>query len=260
LSFAVKEYELVSGRIRRPLSVVLLADLHNTEHGKDSRDLIDAVRSCRPDLILCAGDMLVARPGTSFRVASEFLKRAAEIAPVYFSNGNHESKVREQTQSFGDLYGEYTENLRAAGVRILNNAHEDITVRDNELQIFGLEIDCGKYRRFTYPTLTQEEMELLLGKPDPAKFSVLLAHNPEFAPAYRDWGADLTVSGHFHGGVARLRNGRALFSPYGRMLPRYGYGKYIEKGRCLIVTSGAGEHVIPFRINNPMEMVHINLR
>jgi len=204
--------------------------------------------------------MLVAKPGTSFRVASEFLKKAADIAPVYLSNGNHESRVREQTQLFGNLYGEYEENLRASGVRILNNAHEDITVRDNELQIFGLEIDCGKFRRFTYPTLTQEEMELLLGKPDPAKFSVLLAHNPEFAPAYRDWGADLTVSGHFHGGVARLRNGQALFSPYGRILPRYGYGKYTEQGRCLIVTSGAGEHVIPFRINNPMEMVHINLR
>ncbi len=33
---------------------------------------------------------------------------------------------------------------------------------------------------------------------------MLIAHNPVHFPAYAAWGADLTVSGHLHGGFVRL--------------------------------------------------------
>lgn len=260
LDFVVRKYDLVSRKIRKPLSIVLLADLHDTEHGKDNADLIRETEKCRPDLILCAGDMLTARPGISCMPAEHFLTEAARIAPVFLANGNHESRVRECTESFGNLYENYTRALAESGVHILNNASEEITLRGSRLIIYGLEVERSKYRRFTHPELSAAEMERALGRRDDSVFSVLLAHNPEMAPAYRKWGADLTVSGHFHGGVARDRHGRAMLNPYGRIMPKYGYGKFTKGEKYLIVTSGAGEHVIPFRINNPMELVHITLR
>ena len=88
---------------------------------------------------------------------------------------------------------------------------------------------------------------------------ILLAHNPVFAPFYMEWGADLTVCGHFHGGVMRLRGKQPLLSPYGFLLPEYGYGHFEKDGKHVIVSSGLGEHAIPFRIHNPMELVSIDL-
>ena len=88
---------------------------------------------------------------------------------------------------------------------------------------------------------------------------ILLAHNPVFAPFYMEWGADLTVCGHFHGGVMRLRGKQPLLSPYGFLLPEYGYGHFEKDGKHVIVSSGLGEHAIPFRIHNPMELVTIDL-
>lgn len=43
--------------------------------------------------------------------------------------------------------------------------------------------------------------------------TVLLAHNPLAAAAYRDWDADLTLCGHVHGGIVRLPGIGGLLSP-----------------------------------------------
>ena len=56
------------------------------------------------------------------------------------------------------------------------------------------------------------------GQADSSVYTVLLAHNPDYFPQYAGWGADLTVSGHVHGGVARVPLwGRGVISP--GMLP-----------------------------------------
>ena len=44
-------------------------------------------------------------------------------------------------------------------------------------------------------------------------YHILLAHNPEFAETYFDYGADLTLSGHVHGGIFRIGK-HGLLSPY----------------------------------------------
>lgn len=260
MDFVVKEYEAVSAKIARTLSIVLLSDLHNTEHGSGNADLIRAVRKCSPDLILCAGDMLVGRPGASFLAALDFMQAMAETAPVFASNGNHETRMRLYTESYGPAYDIYTAALRKAGVHVLCNENCPAEIRGSHLRIYGLEIPPEKYKKFSRPLFSLGEMNALLGSADESSYSILLAHNPQFAETYGKWGADLTVSGHFHGGVMRLANGRALLNPYGSILPKYGYGSFYKGSKRLIVTSGAGEHVIPFRINNPMEMVHITLR
>ena len=48
------------------MTILMLGDLHNAEHGKDNCDLLAACRRERPDLVLCVGDMSVGVPGAPF--------------------------------------------------------------------------------------------------------------------------------------------------------------------------------------------------
>ena len=75
-------------------------------------------------------------------------------------------------------------------------------------------------------TLTAADVNELLGKADPKSFHLLLAHNPLFFSAYRRWGANLTLSGHVHGGMVRLPGVGGLLSPERRFFPQYDGGLY----------------------------------
>ena len=56
---------------------------------------------------------------------------------------------------------------------------------------------------------------------DTEKYNILLTHNPNFIDAYTKWGADLTLSGHIHGGMIRLPIIGGIFSPGVTFFPKY---------------------------------------
>ena len=57
-----------------------------------------------PDMILIGGDMLVAKEGSSVQEALEFVKKLPHICQVYYTNGNHEQRMKENTDIYGDTY------------------------------------------------------------------------------------------------------------------------------------------------------------
>ena len=83
----------------------------------------------------------------------------------------------------------------------------------------------------------------------------MLSHTPLAFRAYADWGADVTFSGHCHGGVIRLPFIGGILSPERKFFPRYTKGIYeldAEQGLAkLAVTAGLGK----FRLNNPSEIM-----
>ena len=102
---------------------------------------------------------------------------------------------------------------------ILPNATEKM----DEMDIYGLGFAgdigmtqiLGRSRDFS-----KEEVEKLLGSPKKDTFSILIAHNPEYFPYYAAWGADLTVSGHIHGGIMRLPWIGGVISPSLRLFSK----------------------------------------
>ena len=56
-------------------------------------------------------------------------------------------------------------------------------------------------------------MEKVLGRPQTETFTVLLAHSPMFFREYAEWGADLTLAGHFHGGTIQIPFLGGLMTP-----------------------------------------------
>ena len=90
-------------------------------------------------------------------------------------------------------------------------------------------------------------------------YHILLAHNPVYFKQYAAWGADLTLSGHLHGGIIRLPLIGGVITPQAKLFPRYSAGKYEIGEKWMIVSRGLGTHTIPIRFNNKPELSVIHL-
>mgnify|MGYP000582777615 CR=1 FL=1 len=52
-------------------------------------------------------------------------------------------------------------------------------------------------------------------------YHILLAHNPSYMEAYKEWGSDLILSGHLHGGCVRLPGIGGVITPQAFLFPKY---------------------------------------
>ena len=118
-SFRVSRYEIcqeklngIDGRCK----IVFLSDLHSQTYGKGNAKLLKAVREERPDYILIGGEMLVGKRGYDFQTALDFVRELPSLCPVYYANGNHEQRLKERPERYGDMYARYKKGLLEAGV------------------------------------------------------------------------------------------------------------------------------------------------
>ncbi len=255
--FVVARYEIRDRRIRGKCRMVFLSDLHNKQFGRDNVRLLKAVEELKPDGILIGGDMINGKPGEKLEGAVSLLRALAKKYPVYYANGNHEHRIKLYPSTYGDTAEKYDRALKELGIRPMVNTHAQLP--GVNLTIYGSEIDKYYYKRFTVPEMGPEYLSGLLGRPRPEDYTVLLAHNPDYFPRYAQWGADLVLSGHVHGGIVRIPLwGRGLLSPNVRFFPKYDGGLYREGGSTMILSRGLGIHTIPFRLFNPGELIVID--
>ena len=136
--------------------------------------------------------------------------------------------------------------------------------KDNKgmgIRLIGLDLPPIYYRKKKITGLDALAVEGMVGAADRERFNVLLAHSPQYFEAYSEWGADLTLSGHFHGGIIRLPLLGGVISPYLRLFPKYDKGIYRSgrgEGR-MVLAAGLGTHTFP-RINNPAELVLLTFK
>jgi len=251
--FEVTEYKFTDTRIRKKCRTVVIADLHNKSYGKKNEKLLEAIREQKPDFILVSGDVLTAKPGKSFEVATHLIAELAKDYPIYYGNGNHEHRLKLYPEVYGDMAEKYDKALEEVKVTRLVNA--DITLEEYGITVYGSEIDRFYYKRFGIQPMDIGYLPDILGKPQKDTYNILLAHNPDYFPRYADWGADLVLAGHVHGGMVRVPFvKKGVVSPNIRFFPKYDGGKF-EKGKTtMLVSRGLGVHTIPIRIFNPAEL------
>ena len=259
--FQTKYYEIQSEKIKEytEIKIAFLSDQHGLEFGEGNCDLFDAIVRENPDIILIAGDMVVRSDLRTFSKAAEFLKKLAQRFRVYYALGNHEYKIMTDMEQC-EHYAIYEKQLVTEGICILHNQKLGTRINGNDLVIYGLEIPIQYYKKPFSPYLETQEMKTLLGRCSSEEFSILLAHNPKYGKTYMEWGADLTLSGHYHGGILRFSENCGLSCPQYLLFPPYCCGKFEEDGHHMIVTAGLGEHTIPLRIHNPRELIMITLK
>lgn len=256
--FVIKEYEVISPKLKKDETLVLLSDLHSKSFGKKNSKLKEAVERISPDKILMAGDMYTAATSEDGRVAEDLVCELAGRYPVYYGNGNHEHKSRLHPEVYGDIYERYSETIRQAGARHLVN--RKVELPEDNMVIYGSEIDRSYFAKMKTVQMEASYMEEILGKADKEKFSVLIAHNPDYFESYARWGADLVVAGHVHGGLMRLPVLGGVINPALRLFPRYDGGRFEQNGSVMILGRGLGTHTLPIRIFNPGELVVIRCR
>jgi len=260
----IAEYEVRSTQAGNqpaaPCSVAVLADLHDGVYGSDTETLLQELERIRPALVLSAGDLVLDGHGR-FKAgeALKLMKGAAALCPVYAACGNHETRSRTHPAT-AERYAEYVRQLDEAGVIRLENAAAYPVIGGLRLGIFGLELERyyfhpGGLRRPTEKLLGAETITQRLGPCPDDCFTILLAHHPLYFRAYAQWGADLTLAGHLHGGIVRLPKLGGVISPDPALFPHYDCGRYRIGTRQMIVSAGLGTHTVPVRVNNPAELV-----
>ena len=256
--FVIRKYTVTSEKLKKSGRFILLSDLHNKTFGKQNQKLFEAIEKQNPDAILIAGDMYTSAPKKDNMDSADFVCRLAGRYPVYYGNGNHEHKTVLYPEIFGTMYEDYMTKIREAGTDILVN--EKVTLPSYNMDIYGLEIDRTYYKKFVTQHMEKSYLESLLGKPDPGRFNLLIAHNPDYFETYVKWGADLTVSGHVHGGLMILPFLGGVISPKLCLFPHYDGGEFECEEKKMILSRGLGTHTLPIRIFNPGELVVIDLK
>lgn len=250
-------YSVALQNLGSSVRVILLSDLHGKSFGRENSRLIAKIQEQSPDAIFLDGDMIdrSADP-TDVQELLRLIKRLHEIAPVYFAPGNHEL---EYMQTDTSLLTQVTE----AGAVIVNDSYVDVTIAGQPLRIGGTMGHAFYFGRSEEEFSSSPEYQFLKAFEDTDVPKICLAHMPDtfiFNGAYNLWNVDLILSGHTHGGLIRLPFIGGLYAPMQGWFPEYDQGYFrLGEHMQMVITSGlAGHGMIP-RINNPPEIVVIDL-
>lgn len=256
-SFVVTHYTIRDARFsenERPVTAVVIADLHNHSFGSGNAKLLHAIDQAAPEAVFVAGDLVVAIPGHEVMVAADFICKLAKKYSVYYGVGNHEYRMALYPEKYQHQYAMYDRLLKEAGIEMMHNSRTRAKLGNVWVNVYGLEIDREYYKRFSHVSMRADYLLSLFPKPPADQYSILLAHNPDYFSAYAAFGADLTLSGHVHGGLIRLF-GRGLISPSTGLFPKYSSGRYTIGERQMIVSRGLGTHTLPIRVCNRPELI-----
>lgn len=258
--FVIPKYTFCSDKLKKDCRFVFLSDLHNKEYGAGNGRLLRAIEEASPDFVLVGGDMLTAKPGSSFQKAVDFLLKCREKYPVYHAIGNHEYRLTLYPEHYHTMYEDYRKSLEGKAQSICFLDNESCILPEYGIRITGLTIGREYYKRFQQREMREGYLKQMIGWADSASYQILLAHNPEYFRDYAEWEPDLVLAGHVHGGVVRIPGFKGLVSPTMFPFPRYDGGLFEEHGGRMIVSRGLGMHTIPVRLFNPGELVVVELR
>lgn len=203
--------------------------------------LVDLVNGTEPDLVAVVGDLI---DGSVAELRGDVAPLAGLVAPqgTYFVTGNHEyySGAREWVEFLPDL-----------GIRVLANERVAIEREGAVFDLAGVNDPTG------------DDYENQGGGPDFAEALdgrrsdrpvVLLAHQPVTVDRSVEYGVDLQLSGHTHGGqlwpfdyVVDAEQGAVS-------------GLYAIEDTQLYVTDGVGFWGPPMRVGADPELIVIELQ
>ncbi|WP_061290945.1 metallophosphoesterase [Herbidospora cretacea] len=222
--------------------IALVSDIHLgplTDIGHTER-IVEGINRLNADIVAIVGDLVDGSVRELGRLAAPLTHIKAHQG-TYFVTGNHEYYIEDGPY-------EWIETLRGYGIRTL--ANERLSVYRDGVAAFTLAgvNDVNGATMQAGPDLNAA----LNGRP-PELPTVLLAHQPVVGVQAAEWGVDLQLSGHTHGGQ---------MVPFDRIVPLQqpvvrGLGTIGEMQ--IYVTRGAGFWGPPVRVGAPPEITFIEL-
>ena len=256
----VVQYDITTDKLGSEwngFKAVFLSDLHDNSFGTENEELLAAIDQEQPDIVLIGGDMLVVKEWAqpNFAPLARLYHQLVSKYPVYYAFGNHEQRMIEERANYPGWWDAYRDVLKNSGMHVLVNKSASITRSNTTMRISGIAIPRECYRKGRIPAPSVGYLEHKIGKASPTDFELLLAHTPTFAKTYADWGADLVLSGHFHGGTIRIPGIGGVMTPQLQFFSPLARGSVTEENTRVIVSGGLGTHSINVRLNNLPQLV-----
>ena len=253
----ISRYQIYSTRLPAEFDnfkILQLSDLHSKQFGNENWRLLRIINKEKPDIIAMTGDM-VSTSDDNYETFYELSRNLAKRYKVYYIVGNHEQILMDDR---------IIHFLESNGVTVLDNEKVKIEGKNSSINLYGLWFNLKYYKDMNDPYTKDlyydlNAMQKTLGIPNTKEYNILLTHNPMYFPTYAQWGADLTLSGHVHGGVIIIPFKGGLLSPERDFFPEYYGGLYSIEERKMIVNRGLGNGKFGIRIFNRPEVSVITL-
>ena len=250
INIDVSHYQIKSTKISNKYNnykIMLLTDLHNRDITKK---LVKIVNDENPDIIVMSGDMI----NEKVEGFDNFFKLCEKLKDktIYYVFGNHEENMSDEKQN--EFINEIKEKTN---VILLNN--DKLELEDN-FNIYGFSHQVKYYLASTKEKIDIKYIEERIGKIDTNKFNLLISHDPLLYDLYSEYGFDVVLSGHLHGGIINIPFIGGLLSPDFTFFPKYYKGVNKIEDTSLVISRGLGYgYMIPIRMFNRAEVVIINL-
>jgi len=263
----ISDYNISSEKISNANSgftILQISDMHSKVFAFSNKLLVRKIKRVDPDVIVASGDMLNS-VNDNGEVFIELCKTLCRDYPVYYVAGNHELILKNVSNR--EIYDSYISALEEIGVNILFNKSEVI---NDDVVIHGAVVPLMYYRDAELEIIDKDKPFNLnrLRELVPApyendgykdKLNVLVAHTPVYLDTYAQWGADLVLSGHMHGGAIYIPGVGGLLSPEKEFFPEYYRGLYTKGDTNMVVNAGFSSGTFKLRLFNYPEISVIRL-
>lgn len=228
--------------------ICFITDFHNENN---YNKVINAVQKVKPDIICIGGD-LINMEDTEFANANNLIVGLLELAPVYYSYGNHEIANKK--------IDDFKKSLDYKNVVFMNDRVVTIEKDNQKLNLIGYGDDIYDDFTFHFRKKSDERLKQLSKNLDKTVPSVLIMHRPQYFDVISKYNFDLTLAGHLHGGLINVPKVRDMILLEHFGTKEYCKGEYKKAGKSMFISAGIAKENKIYRVFNSPEIVLVELK
>ncbi len=231
--------------------IAQLSDIHIGPFmpAEEIRRYVGIANGLKPELVALTGDFVTWDDSTQFAAVDALAGVKAPFG-VYGCLGNHEM--------LGKVEDSITRLFALRGIRILRGERALIRSGDEVINLLGVDFQSRSPMGPRGQRLVREYLQGVDRLMAPGTANILLSHNPNTFDRAAEYGIDLSLAGHTHGGQVTLEFIHPDLSP-SRLITPYVRGGFEKPGGQLYVNRGIGTILVPMRFGAPPEITIFEL-